>query len=130
MPTLVSHVLKRSASNLWGECSRLIPICINFYNATTLSFVLARREQIGDHEGVALLNKELSVAWQNENLQNRFKFGNRPEPIDMEAIMLRWCSAGNYLFAGSRKNANKGQQGYRLTRKLCCFAQLRGCCDR
>ena len=40
-----------------------------------------------DDEAVALLKKVSPVAWQNINLQGRFQFNNRPEPIDMEAII-------------------------------------------
>ena len=72
---------------LWGECSRLVTNGIIYYNAVILSKLLAYREQIGDHEGVALLKKVSPVAWQNINLQGRFQFNNRPEPIDMEAII-------------------------------------------
>ncbi len=72
---------------LWGDCSRLVTNCIIYYNAAILSNLLAYREQIGDHEGVALLKKVSPAAWQNINLQDRFQFNNRPEPIDMEAII-------------------------------------------
>ena len=74
---------------LWSECSRLVTNCIIYYNAAILSNLLAYREQIGDHEGVALLKKVSPVAWQNINLQGRFQFNNQPEPIDMEAIIRK-----------------------------------------
>jgi len=72
---------------VWGECSRLVTNCIIYYNAAILSNLLAYREHIGDHEAMAQLKRVSPVAWQNINLQGRFQFNSRPEPIDMEAII-------------------------------------------
>ena len=72
---------------IWNECSRLVANCIIYYNASILSNVLAHREKIGDEAGLAMLKKVSPVAWQNVNLQGRFQFHNRPEPIDMDAII-------------------------------------------
>lgn len=73
---------------LWEECSRLVTNCIIFYNATILSNLLAHKESIGDHQGIALLKQVSPVAWQHINLQGRFEFMGAASNIDMEAILL------------------------------------------
>lgn len=74
---------------LWGECSRLITHCIIYYNAIILSNLLAYQEMSGDSRCSALLRQVSPVAWQHINLQGRYKFNNRPEPIDMNAIIQK-----------------------------------------
>jgi hypothetical protein len=43
----------------------------------------------GDSQCSALLRQVSPVAWQHINLQGRFKFNNRAEPIDMNAIIQK-----------------------------------------
>lgn len=74
---------------IWSECSRLIPNCIIYYNASILSNLLEYKESIGDVEGAALLKQVSPVAWQHVNLHGRYEFGKRPELIDMEAIIQK-----------------------------------------
>lgn len=72
---------------LWGECSRLITNCIIYYNATILSSLLAHQEKNDNSQFIAMLKQVSPVAWQHINLQGRYRFNKRSEPIDINAII-------------------------------------------
>jgi TnpA family transposase len=72
---------------LWGECRRLLPNAIIYYNATILSTLLTYKETRGDMEGVALLARVSPVAWQHINWYGRYEFRKQLEAINRSAIV-------------------------------------------
>ncbi|GAC1523588.1 MAG: hypothetical protein NVS2B16_31870 [Chloroflexota bacterium] len=72
---------------LWSECSRLITNAIIFYNATLLSQLLARKEAAGERSAVDRILRVSPVAWQHINFYGRYEFVQRPEPINLAALV-------------------------------------------
>ena len=75
--------------HIWNECSRLITNCIIFYNTIILSDLWRLKEQRGEDQEVAVLERVSPVAWQHINFYGRYEFTNPPEQIDIETMVQK-----------------------------------------
>ena len=72
---------------IWSECSRLIALCIIYYNSFILSQVAARQTNLGSCEKVDILRNPSPVHWKHIDLFGQFYFGDHAGESELESVL-------------------------------------------
>jgi hypothetical protein len=70
-----------------NECSRLLALCIIFYNASILSGIYENYKSQNMMEECEKIIRLSPVAWQHINLIGRYEFNNGALPLDLQGII-------------------------------------------
>ncbi len=75
------------AVEISNQCGRLTAIVIHYYNSMILSKVLEKYEVSGNKKGIARLKKISPIAWSHLHFQGHFKFSDKSNMIDLDAMV-------------------------------------------
>ena len=75
------------AVEISNQCGRLTAIVIHYYNSMILSKVLEKYEVSGNKKGIARLKKISPIAWGHLHFQGHFKFSDKSNMINLDAIV-------------------------------------------
>ena len=71
--------------NIWSECTRLLALCIIYYNAFIPSQIATRHANLGI-EGDFLKNVS-PIQWKHIDLFGHFYFGDHPDENELESVL-------------------------------------------
>ncbi len=73
--------------NIWNECSRLLTNYILYYNISTLSNLLERKEKANKESEINDRKQISPIAWQHKNFLGRYEFETLDAPIKIDKIV-------------------------------------------
>jgi hypothetical protein len=107
------HQLKRAVSHanfgklrfkteqeqhIWNECSRLLTNAIIYFNALTLSALLATREDAEDPNFKEQLRRISPIAWQHVNFYGHYEFKSMGKTIDLQSLIDELAQGASPFF--------------------------------
>jgi TnpA family transposase len=72
---------------VWSECTRLISLCIIYYNSYTLSRIVEQKNK--QQEDTEAVKKVSPIAWQHMDLYGKFQFGQPTSLAHMEEAIQK-----------------------------------------
>ncbi|MES2730110.1 MAG: Tn3 family transposase [Bacteroidota bacterium] len=72
---------------VWSECTRLISLCIIYYNSYALSRIVERKNE--QQENTEAVKRVSPIAWQHMDLYGKFQFGQTTSLVNMEEAIRK-----------------------------------------
>ena len=72
---------------VWSECTRLISLCIIYYNSYALSRIVERKNE--QRENTEAVKRVSPIAWQHVDLYGKFQFGQTTCLVNLEEAIQK-----------------------------------------